>query len=301
MHFAAAAKKEVYELTQRQKRIADVGLELEIEGLALPPNVPHWQAKAEGSLQNGVEYITKPIKLDAVRLYVDSLRKYIADMDGVVKPSYRCSTHVHVNVGTGTVADMLGFVVVFTLFEPLLLALCGPQRNGNLFCMSNYDTGDAISAFHLLCNRIERTASGYPFQYERGKYSALNLGRLADLNTVEARCFPLSVDGAEIEKWCKWLLRMKDIAKAQTDKTYREFWKLVRQNPMWYANAIFETAHFSIPNASSLIDAGAETAYEYTKILKQYYAKVEKPKAEAKKKTLSDYVIDDIQPEVEFE
>lgn len=285
--FADLAKLPVHEVFGRAKRVADVGIELEIEGNGLPgAGVPHWQAKAEGSLQNGVEYITKPIKVDAVAVYVNNLRKYITEQQGAtVIPSYRCSTHIHVNVGPDLLSDALGFVVVFTMFEPLLLALCGNQRDGNLFCMSSYDTGEVIASFDTMLSYLARVKT-HGYGYERGKYSALNLGRLQDLNTMEARCFPLSLQGAEVEKWCKWLLTMKDLAVAEPDKTYRELWKKVRQNPHWYTLKVFGGEAANIPSAVHLVDYGTETAYELTKVLKKHYnlpAKEQKSKLFTKK------------------
>lgn len=300
--FSDYAKKYVFELTARPKRVADVGLELEVEGFSLLGTVPHWQSKQEGSLQDGIEYITKPIKRDVVKLYVDNLAKFLKDNGAHIKPSYRCSTHVHVNMSDVLVGDMLGFVTVFAMFEPLLLALCGNQRNGNLFCLSNYDTGDAIQSFQLLLERVVRAGQGSGFIYDRGKYAALNLGRLADLNTAEARCFPLSMDGTTVQKWVDWLIHMKDIAIAQNDKTYRELWKNVRQNPNWYANLIFGSDYMAIPGAASLIDAGSETSYEYSKLLKKFYSQKpkEKPEAKAKKGSLYEAILDDYIQDEEY-
>jgi hypothetical protein len=270
--FAEIAKLPVHEVFGRQKRVADVGIELEVEGGGLPSNnVPHWQCKAEGSLQNGIEYITKPIKADMVETYVDNLRKYITDVHGgVIVPSYRCSTHVHVNVGPISLSDALGFAVVFTMFEPVVLGLCGNQRDGNLFCMSSYDTGEVIQSFDQMLSYLARIKThGYGF--ERGKYSALNFGRLADLNTMEVRCFPLSMEGKVVSKWVSWLLAMRDLAVSEPDKTYRELWKKVRQNPHWYLLQIFGGEAANLPNGIHLVDYGTETAYELTKVLKKHY------------------------------
>lgn len=301
--FSDLAKLPVYEVFGRPKRVADVGIELEVEGHNLPGAVPHWSTKGEGSLQNGIEYITKPIKADAVQTYVDNLKKFIIDDGATIKPSYRCSTHVHVNVGPELLSDALGMVVVFTMFEPLLLSLCGNQRNGNLFCMSSYDTGEIIPSFDSLLHSLDKIKT-YGWSYERGKYSALNFGRLPDLNTLEARCFPLSMDGVTVSKWVSWLLAMRDMAVSEPDKTYRELWKKVRQNPTWYATKIFGLEVHQIPNSSSLIDLGTETAYELTKILKTWYNKPrkEEKKSRGKKATPTDVPlnVDDWGDEVEF-
>jgi hypothetical protein len=81
---------------------------------------------------------------------------------------------------------------------------------------------------------------------------------------------------------------MRDMAVSEPDKTFRSLWKNTRQNPMWYAQKIFGFDVHTVPNASSLVDFGSETAYELTKVLKAHYAKKEKeptkkafPKAKA--------------------
>lgn len=284
--FREACKKPVYEFFGRPKKVADVGIELEVEGQNLPAAVPHWQSKPEGSLQDGVEYITKPIKADVVKQYVDGLNEFITKTIGAtIKPSYRCSTHIHMNVLPETIEDVLGILVIFTMFEPVLLKLCGPNRDGNLFCLSSYDTGDMASSFEKLCSTLHNYAV-HGWGYERGKYSALNTGRLFDLGTLEARCFPLSVDGSQVSEWVSWLLRIRDMAKAEPDKTYRSLWKNVRQNPVWYGHRIFGPKMYSVTGASDLIDMGTENAYELTKILKKFHSMTDKPEPSERKARL---------------
>lgn len=278
--FQTVSKKCIFEVLGKAKKIADVGIELEIEGSRLPAAVPHWQAKAEGSLQDGLEYITKPIKRDVVKAYVDNLHKFITEeARGKIVPSYRCSTHIHLNMLPEKVEDVLGFIVIWTMFEPLILSLCGPERNGNLFCMSSLDTGDIVPQFDNLCKTFH-TYNTHGWQYERGKYSALNTGRLPDLGTLEARCFPLSTDGTQVAEWVSWLLEMLDLAKKESDKTYRGLWKTIRQNPMFFANAIFGHQQVSKTNYRDLIDIGTEQAYELTKVLKKYHNMTEEVKEE---------------------
>jgi hypothetical protein len=242
-----------------------------------------------------LEYITKPIKADVVKAYVDNLKKFITECSGVIKPSYRCSTHIHMNVLPEKVEDVLGFIVIWTMFEPLLLALCGPERNGNLFCMSNQDTGDSVSSFHALCDAFHNiTRNGWG--YERGKYSALNTGRLLDLGTLEARCFPLSVDGDTVSMWTQWLMAMLKMAKDEPDKTYRGLWKTVRQNPTYFAANIFGPGNVS-PSHRDLIDIGTEQAYELTKVLKKFHAitpKEDKPDTKKKFAKLKTWDVEEL-------
>lgn len=297
MSFAVQAKKTIATIFGRSMKNADVGIELELEGWGFP-EVTGWTAKSEGSLQNGVEYVSKPMKTASVKDAVDGVATRIKTEGGTIKPSYRCSTHIHVNVLPETLENVLGYMVVFTMFEPLLLALCGPQRDGNLFCMSSFDTGDTISSFESLCDVFDHYAER-GWGYERGKYSSFNTGRLPDLGTLEARCFPLSVEGEVVSGWVDWLIAMKDLSRGQTDKTYRELWKNVRQDPVWYATRVFGDVVHSVPNAANLVDIGTETAYELTKVLKKYHAKPArevKEQSKPVKKKLGGLSFNDIAP-----
>lgn len=303
--FSEIAKLPVYDVLKRPKKLADIGIELEVEGKYLPETVPinSWTVKPEGSIQGGWEYISKPLKAQDVIAQVDTLATFIKNSGGTgpyktqIRMTYRCSTHLHVNMLNETVGDMLGFVVVFTMFEPVLLSLCGPQRDGNLFCLSHYDTGDVVSSFENLCQTFHHIKD-YGYGYDRGKYSALNLGRLGDLGTAEARCFPLSLDGATVSKWVGWMMAMRDLVRAQPDKTFRELWKLVRQNPTWYALKIFGSDIHSLTNVSHLVDFGTEIAYEQTKLLKKWYNHKDEPKKKRGKKKAGEpvYTLDDLVP-----
>ncbi len=295
--FREIAIKEVHSLLHVPKRNADVGIELEIEGYALPGVVPNWSSKPEGSLQQGMEYITKPIKLEYVEPYTNNLQGFFNSESVTISPSYRCSTHIHVNVTAETLADVLGFYTIFTMFEQVLLRLCGNERNGNLFCMSSADTGDIVYTFNQFCSVLHNIET-HGFGFSRGKYASFNIDRLRDLGTLEARCFPLCVkkvgehwklDGTKLRRWCEWLLSMKAMAKAEPDKTFRALWKNVRQNPDWYCAKIFGDDFWGMSpeETKDLMETGTEIGYELTRTLKKWYAteKEQAPATRKKKKT----------------
>lgn len=269
----------------RSVKNGDVGIEIECERHPSfghwPEDITGWQAKPEGSLQEGMEYVSKPTMQDKVYERVQALSTAFTQHGVNLKPSYRCSTHIHVNFLKDTMLDVLGMMVVWAMFEPVLLAMCGSERDGNLFCLSNYDTGDLVASFDHFCKTL-RDHHSHGWGYERGKYCALNTGRLPDLGTVEIRCFPMSTSAPQIETWVSWLMNMKAMAKAEQDKTYRTLWKSVRGNKLTKAVEIFGPSVWSLPELNPLMDMGTEIAYEMTRTLRKYFS--EKPKEQPEKK-----------------
>lgn len=272
----------------------DVGIEIEVEFDGGDPeshphvNGQHWKSKSDDSVPNGVEYVTKgPVTLADVRTRVNDLSTYIMTHDGKPKQgAYRASTHLHVNVTQDTLEDVIGQLIVFTAIEPLFLRLCGTARDGNLFCMSSYDTGDMTSFFVSMMKNIEKLEH-YGWNGGRGKYSSLNIGRLSDLGTVEYRCFPSSLDGEQIEKWARWCLNIRDIAKVETNRTFRPILKDALANPEGFVQRVFGYVPYGAvyPNTvKELVEFGVENAYELTRVVKHYTSKKrsEKPEAEAK-------------------
>lgn len=256
---------------------AEVGVEIELEGGGFE-NCPGWSTHNEGSVQ-GIEYVTKPVTIDKVKGLVDKLKAKLESDGALVKHTHRTSTHIHVNVSCQPLSTILGFLTVFVMFEPLLMRLCGNQRDGNLFCLSSYDTGDLSGFMSKFCKNIDKMHN-YGLSFQRGKYSSLNILRMADLGTLECRCFPSSLDGEEVSKWCRWLKTMLDMAANDPDKTFRSLWKTVRHNPMHYAVKVFGMDAYQVPDAASYIDFGTENAYELTRVLRHWYSKPEKKEEE---------------------
>lgn len=258
---------------------AEVGIEIELEGSGFG-NCTGWNTHNEGSVQ-GIEYVTKPTQIDKVKGLVDKLRLKLEQDMATVRHTHRTSTHIHMNVSQFPLSTVLGFMTVFVMFEPLLMRLCGSQRDGNLFCLSSYDTGDIAGFMSRFCKSIDRM-DNYGLSPQRGKYSSLNILRLQGLGTLECRCFPSTLDGDTVTKWCRWLQKMLDIAKAEPDKSFRSLWKTIRLNPNHYAIEIFGSDAFSVPDAAGHIDFGTENAYELTRVLKHWYAKPIEDKATVK-------------------
>lgn len=271
----------------------DVGIELEIEGLHLPRQVTGWSRHVENSLRgaNGrviqggedledtpQEYVTNgPIQIDSVPTVLNQLIQKLKKTPVMVNLTQRASTHIHLNMAAETVSTLFNFIIVFTVAEPVLLRLCGPLRNGNLFCLPSYETGEMPQYIQKIRNTVtaiavkEKITPDHALYIRqtwpsRGKYAALNLDPLKTLGSVECRCFPNSIDPNEINNWATWLVRMRTMAREMSVTDLRQFLDGAYNNPMGFLSKIFPLGGIFTacqPNhPSELVAFGVEQAYE---------------------------------------
>jgi hypothetical protein len=273
----------------------DFGIEIEIEGTGgIAVECAGWQVHNDGSLRGpgglgagGIEYVTRSaVSLGDVTRSVDRLAKKLEASQAVIRPdSPRTSTHIHMNMQQEKMIDVLGCLVLFAAVEPLFLHLCGPYRDGNSFCTPSYDSGDLGRYIHDIGDYLHK---GHNPDYrdfpQRGKYASMGTNRLHDLGTIECRTFPCSVDPATIGKWCGWLYNLRQVAKAQDDKSFRTAIKVGLHNPLALVMDIFGDIPESQNLAMELVQYGSQEAYEFTRILKHWLRKEAEPEKPAKKK-----------------
>lgn len=235
------------------------GVEIELEGHDFPGHVPPWILHHEGSLRGeGVEYVTNgPMSSDGLQNALATLRREFREKTTKLNKTYRASTHIHYNVQHRTLDHILKAVVVFMCFEPLVVNLCGPERDGNLFCLPSYDCGDTVMWFTNLMTALSgKNKDILPFQQlHRGKYAALNTDPLTRFGTLECRIFPSSTDPKVILPWCSWL---DNILGQEYDLV--SFVKNLEAN----ADSEIERVFGNIPlpcHAKSLIGFGVEQAW----------------------------------------
>lgn len=280
--FSQEMKKTVRGLYGMRAKPGKYGIELELEGNRLGVLCDGWMLHEEGSLRGGIEFVSsRPFRDNEVVPMVTRLAETIAANRGNIRDSFRTSTHIHYNVSNMNLEQVFGIMTVFTLFEPLFLRLCGPMRDGNLFCMSSFDTGDVVESFHRSFQDIH---ARYPQVHNRGKYATLNTGRLHDLGTLEFRCFPQSINPEQIKTWCEWIDNLHVLTEREADKTFRQLVKRAQRNPVTVAREVFGV--YNLPDdVEELIRFGARTTYELTRLW-QHYSKLEDKKekgAEPKK------------------
>lgn len=265
----------------------EFGVELEYEGKGFPETPSPWVGKAEGSLRGeALEYVLEtPMTKEGVGKSLDRLFERFENQGTEIKLTPRASTHIHMNMQHDRLQDILNTILVFTVVEPMVLRLCGQKRNGNLFCMSSYETGDLPVFFRRMQKCMIQNYWDEPPL--RGKYASINSDALFKYGSLEFRCFPNTVDKAEILKWISWLQNVKTISLEQKDKTLDKFLEYGYNNPeeltrklLGYLPSLGDINS----NIHNLIHLGIETAYEAREPLLELYSSEAKEEPKPKLK-----------------
>lgn len=198
----------------------EVGIEIEAEGTDLPGNPLGWVVEHDGSLRgpdknrtndlsHACEYVLPaPVARDKVKEVLHNLEAAYEENDSQVANSYRCSTHVHINVQELHMNQVYNFIVLYAMFEEFLVQYCGEERVGNLFCLRFQDAEAVIPAL------IYSARYGH-FRHlgsDKLRYSALNVASMAKYGSLEFRAMRGTREMEEIETWVKLLLCLKDTA-----------------------------------------------------------------------------------------
>ena len=182
----------------------DVGIEIEVEALGRLPNVntTWWATKTEGSLRNGLEYVTKgALPVDGLMLKrIQGLTTTIDTPEiKVNKDSFRTSVHTHHNVLDYEPVQLWTAITAYWLLENVLLKHCGPEREGNLFCLRLKDAQAVINKFV-----IDDLRNDDPFRSlntDHIRYSSANLNAIPKFGSLELRPMGGTVDPKKIHDW----------------------------------------------------------------------------------------------------
>jgi hypothetical protein len=291
----------------------DFGVELEIEGENLPAgNIQGWRVHVENSLRgkNGRivqgdenlpdtprEYVTYgAVPFTSLEASLKTLYAKLTKEGTKVDLSPRGSTHFHVNFVNNTFRDIFGFVLAYAIVEPVLIRFCGQHRNGNLFCLPCYETGDVPEFFKKLQPIFDRNTDlrGWPSEgtgASRGKYSALNLDPLTKFGSIEIRVFPNAIEPVLITRWASWLYKIKNLAVSYPAEDYRDFVDSAIVNPFPFTNIFLGENLWQVcapNNVGTLIEHGVENAYEIYKAMAPILDWKEPEKKKVRNKTASE-------------
>lgn len=192
---------------------AEIGIEVEMEGpgvLGGKVNAPlgYWRKDKDGSLRGeSCEYVlAKPVLRHDVPKALLQLRKYLLDNMAQVNDSDRCGVHVHLNFQKEEVSKVLNVIMLYLVFEDLLVRYCGESREGNLFCLRARDAESMLLELYQ-CKVNGRLSY---LQHDAYRYASLNVSAIQKYGSLEFRSLKTPKDVTKIEPWVNMLLCIKD-------------------------------------------------------------------------------------------
>lgn len=190
----------------------EIGIEIEVEGEALPTKVPMgWRVEYDGSLRGeSLEYVfTSPVPRDKVKVLLDRLDEKFKERESEVFDSGRAGIHVHVNIRDLTKAELYNFMCLYIIFEDLLVKWCGELREGNLFCLRIKDAEHLLQYLRdsLILGRLD------VLHDDNIRYASMNCKAVVQYGSLEFRAMRSTVDMEAIQQWVNLLLALKDTAK----------------------------------------------------------------------------------------
>lgn len=188
----------------------DIGLEIEVEGVNLPSADKYWRNERDGSLRaESTEYVLKkPLTLADAKKALDYLDYRFKLNDTQMDESVRAGVHVHVNVQQLEVVQLVTFITLYLVLEELLIKFCGPNREGNLFCLRAKDARYLIS---YLRNSLE-TKKLSRLVHDNIRYASINLKALGDYGSLEFRAMRSTRDFNLIHLWTCILHHLKEVS-----------------------------------------------------------------------------------------
>lgn len=241
------------------------GIEIELEGVESPSNsLRYWEAKSDGSLRdNGVEYVCSS-PWGGLDLY-----NAIMEVDSELysrspKETWRCSTHVHVDVRDLTVKQLKRMILAYIFYERVLFRCSGFHRYKNNFCVA---VGYAQEMVNILSSNWEKDGSeflnGVTSQWD--KYTALNLLPMMSFGSVEFRISEAKWRKGKLVRLANRFLSLKEIAQKfeGTDEEFINF--LLTQK---VDDVIQKSLPKDFPIEGEDIEFGAKIAFDVISMFK---------------------------------
>lgn len=197
-----------------------VGVEVELEGTErmLNPNDEYWRVTNDGSLRNnGREFVFRE------PLYGVAIRDALADLQhhidgGRPQLSERCSVHVHINISDLTTLQLHKFLILYLIFERVLVKYHKTTRENNIFCVPFYKAPRDIAVIDALMSEDVDTIHNMFTHFN--KYYAVNLEAVREFGSLEFRHMGGCLDMADVFKWIKIIMYLK---KASIDENYNPY------------------------------------------------------------------------------
>lgn len=208
--------KDVFKVSQDKLTEGDIGVEIEVEGTRLPQPGRFWDTTRDSSLREDGSYeyvLKKPSSKEDTLKALQYLDECYKESNTEVDDSVRAGVHVHINCQDLNILELYNFLVLYLMFEEVLVKFCGDSREGNLFCLRSKDAEYLV---HAIQNAIiSRNFS--EFKDDDLRYASVNVKALTTYGSLEFRSMKGTRDMAHINTWVEILLHLREVARTFKD------------------------------------------------------------------------------------
>lgn len=199
------------------------GAEVEVEDVVYHSHVnlgghaapPGFNVHTDGSLRNGLEFVTTPLPFPQLLMAFVNLDKYMqAHMSKQPSFSWRTSNHIHLNVRDMSWAELVRLMLLYSIFELQMFKFAGNTRVNSVFCVPLTKTSLNYNIHEMLRTGANRWLSRDGGSWD--KYCALGVFRLFDLGTLEFRHFPGGFDVDRLAQWVSLILSLRVAASSMS-------------------------------------------------------------------------------------
>ena len=236
------------------------GVEIELEGItARAPRFNYWTAKGDGSLRNrGMEFVCSS-PWGGRDLYNAAI-----EIDGWLftaqpEDTWRCSTHVHIDVRDMTVPQLKRMILAYAVYERILFKCSGFHRYKNNFCVA---LGFAQELVTTLSGAWGLNDSQFVSRLTGGwdKYSSINMLPINQFGSVEFRISEAKWRKGRLIRLVNRFLSLKEIAMQPFEGTESEFIQMLVDTPI---NKIIRKGLPKVlPDAEMDIEIGYKLAHD---------------------------------------
>lgn len=246
-----------------------LGIEIELEN-CLPDYYPKteaftqlWEAVSDGSLRGnyGTELrfrsgYHRPNQAKAIK----AIKLMLENKD--VYKTRRCSTHVHVNLKGLSRQNIVTFMALTLLCEPVLYKMVDPIRENSVFCRPSWDTGAQV---YRVFSTILADYS-YPINHmckTMNKYAGVNFRSYVDHGTLEFRMAPAPRSCQDVLTWINVIVAIYAAANQLMDKPVGAWMPLFMEDYKTNTAEIFKEVELSLtPDELVDCEAKAMTAFK---------------------------------------
>lgn len=203
---------DIADLFKLDRCSGEVGLEVEVEGESLPSPPSLWRMESDGSLKGpgqGIEYVMRYPVLNSdlpsvVKDFSSSFTK------SKVNNSIYAGIHVHANVQSFTLRQLITLMTSLICLEEVLVKWCGETREGNHFCLRS---SDAEWLIEFIREMIITENPKMMVNNDNIRYSAFNLKSVPLHGSLEFRTLGSTIDPDRILVWTSVIMSIVNNSK----------------------------------------------------------------------------------------